>query len=304
MIDYQNFKIGNGQILEGLYADPELRFWDVRAYIYPTTDGYADWSGTKFFVFVSEDGRSFARRGPIVDLESGQAPWATGCAWAPCAAEKDGKYYFYFCGRRKNGEMAIGAAAAPTPEGPFTAMPEPLVTMEAVRRQGIAPDQIIDPSVYEEDGSHWLLFGNGTPTIVQLAEDMMHLLPETMRALQGARDFREAITVFRRRGLYHFTWSCDDTRSEDYHVNYGTSQSLFGPIDYQYPILRKAPEKGVLGTGHHAIAQPPGTERYVIAYHRFATPVEKYRGKEGFYREVCWGELSFGEDGRILPVEV
>lgn len=45
-----------------------------------------------------------------------------GYTWATAIAEKEGKYYFYFCGKKKDGESAIGVAVADRPEGPFIAV--------------------------------------------------------------------------------------------------------------------------------------------------------------------------------------
>ena len=97
--------------------------------------------------------------------------------------------------------------------------------MEANR---IRMSQTIDPSVYEENGTWYLLFGNGEGAIAKLTEDMKSVCPDTMKNLEGLYDFREAVTVFKKDGLYHFTWSCDDTGSENYHVNYGTAKQLYG----------------------------------------------------------------------------
>ncbi len=285
-------------VLDGLYADPDLVNFGGTSYLYPTTDGYKDWAGTEFSVFSSEDGYHFKKEGLILDLAEGDVPWAVGNAWAPCAAEKNGRYYFYFCGRRGDGSMCIGAASAPTPTGPFEAMEKPLLTPEMMKTHGLKLDQVIDPSIYQEGENDYLLFGNGCPVIVKLSEDMVSIEADSFVALEGAYDFREAITVLKRNGIYHFTWSCDDTRSENYHVNYGTSNSLFGPIHYEYPILEKA--GGSLGTGHHSIVKIPGEDQYLIAYHRFGTPVKKYLDGKGFNREVCVGKLEFGDDGKMM----
>ena len=43
---------------------------------------------------------------------SEQVPWASGSAWAPCIARKNGKYYFYFCAKDKSGSSCIGVAVA------------------------------------------------------------------------------------------------------------------------------------------------------------------------------------------------
>lgn len=297
---------GDGhQVLPGQYADPDLAKFGDRYYLYPTSDGFTGWSGTEFHVFSSDDLRIWKDEGVIVDLLSPDVPWAVGNAWAPAIAEKNGSYYFYFCGKMANGVSAIGVAVAPTPIGPFTAMPEPLLTMEQMKRLSIKMGQTIDPAVYtEEDGTSYLLFGNGDGAIVQLGSDMVSVVEETMANIEGLHDFREAVTVLKRGGLYHFTWSCDDTGSENYHVNYGTSKHLYGPVTYHYPVLMKNAEKGMLGTGHHSIMQEPGKDEYWMAYHRFVTPLSRFTEGKGYHREVCIDRITFGEDGLMQPVKL
>lgn len=56
--------------------------------------------------------------------------------------------------------------------------------------------------------------------------------------------------------------------------------------------------------GHRSILRIPGTDQYRIAYHRFATPVERYPEGKGWHREMCTAPLYFGDDGRICPVDV
>ncbi len=292
-------------VIKGLYADPDIAAFDGKYYIYPTTDGYEGWSGTKFYVFSSPTGKEFQNRGQILDLATNDVPWAKGSAWAPCIAKKNGKYYFYFCGKGNDGRSAIGVAVAKRPEGPFTAKETPVVTLALMEQYQVRMTQVIDPSVYMEGDEAYLLFGNGSAAIAKLSEDMMEILPETMQNIGGLYQFREAVSVFKRGNLYHYTWSCDDTGSENYHVNYGTSDKLYGPVQYRGTILEKDPKRHILGTGHHSITKVPGEDRYLIAYHRFATPLENYpEGKKGFYREVCLGELEFDEKGFIKKVRM
>ncbi|MCD8120392.1 MAG: family 43 glycosylhydrolase [Lachnospiraceae bacterium] len=294
-------------VLPGEFADPDLVCFDGKLYIYPTTDGFEGWSGTQFQAFsLEEDGR-FQSHGVILDVASDQVSWATGHAWAPCMLRKNGVYYFFFCAKDATGESCIGLATAKSPLGPFAARPQPLVTMPMMREHGIRMWQTIDPSVYVEGEDMWLLFGNGAPAIAKLSPDLTGLVPGTLRNIDGAEDFREAIAVMKRGGFYHFTWSCDDTGSENYHVNYGVADNLYGPIHYQYPILEKDVARGILGTGHHSIVRMQGTEehssdRYFIAYHRFATPIGKYTEGKGWHREVCISPLAFGDDGLMQKV--
>lgn len=300
--EYERVKQAYGDknpVLDGLYADPDLAYFDGTWYLYPTTDGYPGWSGTKFFVFTSKDGWHFQKAARVLDLATDEVPWAVGSAWAPCIAQKGGKYYFYFCGKDQNGVSCIGAAVADTPTGTFYAQPEPMITMEQMHRLKIAMSQTIDPSVYQEGEDTYLLFGNGEPAVVKLAEDMLHIQEDTLANLEGAYDFREAITVFRRQETYHFTWSCDDTGSENYHVNYGTAKSLYGPIHFEKTLLQKDGES--LGTGHHALVYLPQEDRCKIAFHRLSHP-EQHPRDAGGYREVCLCDTGFGSDGKMKKV--
>ena len=289
-------------VLSGLYADPDLVMFNGKYYLYPTTDGFEGWSGTEFFVFSSVDGRHFQNEGKILDVASDEVLWATGCAWAPCIAMRNGKYYFYFCAKNMEGTSCIGVAVSDTPTGPFYAEKDPLITMELMKEHHLLMGQTIDPSIYSEDEKFFLLFGNGYPAIVELEDDMVHIKEYTLQNLEGAFDFREAITVLKRDGTYHFTWSCDDTGSENYHVNYGISKSLFGPIEYQYAILEKEESRDMLGTGHHSILQVE--DQYLIAYHRFATPLSHYPEGKGFHREVCLNKIQFSDNGLMKKVKL
>ena len=289
-------------ILKGLYADPDIIKWQDTYYIYPTSDGFDGWGGYEFYVFASKDLENWERKGKIIDFHRGDVNWAKECAWAPCILERKGKFYFYFCGKREDGVSCIGAAVSQSPEGPFKAADKPMITPEMVKERGINICQTIDPSVYAEGDRAYILFGNGTPVIAELSEDCMSLRVETMKEIKGVYDFREAVTVLKKDGIYHYTWSCDDTGSENYHVNYGTADSLEGPVTYRYAILEKCPEKNILGTGHHSILKDNDT--YYIAYHRFGTPLEKYPDGKVFHMETRIDRLKFGQDGLMEKVKV
>ncbi len=295
---------GENPAIEGLYADPDLYYEDGIYYIYPTTDGFPRWSGHIFSVFSSADGKYFEKAADLLDVESEQVPWATGHAWAPCIAKKGSRYYFYFCAKDEGGSSCIGVAAADSPVGPFRAMEEPMITMDMMRECNIRMSQTIDPAVYAEGDNYYLLFGNGEPAVAKLSKDMLCIEKETLRNIDGLTDFRESVIVVKRGKTYHFTWSCDDTGSEDYHVKYGIADSLYGPVKEIQTILKKDKRRGILGTGHHSICKVPESDSYLIAYHRFGTPLAHYPEGKGYHREVCIAPLEFGEDGKILPVIV
>lgn len=292
-------------VLAGQYADPDIALFGDTYYLYATTDGFSGWSGTQFHVFSSKNLVDFKDEGIILDVAGDDVAWAVGSAWAPCIEERNGKYYFYFCAKDAAGDSHIGVAVASHPAGPFTAEKTPLITRQMCVERGIAMGQTIDPSVFtDEDGTPYLLFGNGNAAVVRLNDDMVSLDLSTLANYEGAKDFREAITVTKRGGVYHFTWSCDDTGSPDYHVGYGTSNNIYGPITYHHTLLEKDEENGILGTGHHCILSIPGCDEYYIAYHRFYTPLKTFTQGLGFHRETCIDALQFDkETGRMLPVK-
>ena len=89
-------------------------------------------------------------------------------------------------------------------------------------------------------------------------------------------------------------------------MNYGVAENPYGPVSYRGRILQKDGRRDILGTGHHSILKMPGEDRYLIAYHRFATPLSQYpeENGKGWYRETCLAPLCFDENGYLMPVMV
>ncbi|RSR97719.1 1,4-beta-xylanase [Streptomyces sp. WAC04189] len=278
-------------VLPGLYADPDVRYMDGRYWIYPTTDGFPGWSGTRFKAFSSRDLVHWTDHGVVLDLGPDVA-WADGNAWAPAIAERDGKYYFYFCA-----EQQIGVAVADSPAGPFKdALGGPLVG------KGRFSGQMIDPSVFtDDDGRSYLYWGNGHGYVVPLNDDMVSFDASRVKDITP-ENFREGSFVVKRDGTYYFMWSENDTRSEDYHVAYATGPTPLGPWTKRGTILSKRPEYGILGTGHHSVVNAPGTDDWYVVYHRFALNGPGGPGGDGTHRETTIDRLRFAADGTIEPV--
>lgn len=302
-------ELDHNPVLPGRYADPDVIIANGKYYIYPTTDGYASWAGYQFKVFSSDDMINWEDEGIIVDLQASApyqntkgvtvatVPWSNGNAWAPAIEQKDGKFYFYFCGNDTSvsGNLkAIGVAVSDSPTGPFTVKSTPIMTMAMCSGAGVSMGQTIDPQIYTENGTSYMLFGNGNAAICQLGEDMISWVPGTLKNISGATDLREAIDVIKIDGMYHFTWSCDDTGSENYRVRYGISDKLYGPILDKGIILQKDNANDIKGTGHHAILYHPDRNEYYIVYHRFWTPLgQSMPGGLGNNRETCIDKLGY-----------
>ncbi|KAM0716789.1 hypothetical protein Q7P37_008234 [Cladosporium fusiforme] len=288
-------------LIPGLYADPNIASFNGKYYIYATTDGFPGWGGNQFFIWSSDNLVDWERsEKPFLTLNGtdGTVPWAVGNAWAPTIAEKDGKYYFYFSGHNPTYDAkTIGVAVADNPEGPFTAETTAMITNteEITTGQAIDPDVFLDP----KSGKHYFYWGNGLPPLVaELSEDMTSLVPNTTQEISGLEDFREGLFMVYREPYYHLTYSIDDTGSENYRVGYATADSPTGPFTYWGVILSKDVDKGLLGTGHNSVLNVPGTDEWVIAYHRFAIP-----DGDGTHRETTIDVLKFdGKTGLIQDV--
>lgn len=291
-------------VLPGYYADPDIIYSNKtkRFYLYPTSDGFTDWSGTFFKTFSSANLVNWKEEGIILDLKK-DVSWANRNAWAPCIAEKktaDGyKYYYYFTAAQK-----VGVAVSDNPAGPFTDLGKPLV---AEKPEGVKGGQVIDPDVFTDpvSGKSYLYWGNGFMAVAELNDDMVSFKPGTSKVIKTDRTFREGTTVFYRNGKYYFLWSEDDTRSVDYRVRYGTSSAPDGPIQIpaQNLVIAKDTAAGIYATGHNAVLQIPGKDEWYIVYHRFHYPDGINMGRAaGFNREVCIDRLLFDKEGNIIQV--
>ncbi|RYP60102.1 hypothetical protein DL769_008286 [Monosporascus sp. CRB-8-3] len=287
--------------LAGFNADPNIIIFGNTYYIYPTADGQ-DWEGKSFYVWKSQNLVDWTRsEAPILTLNGksgpGNVPWADGKAWAPTIIERDGKYYFYYSGNNPaEGDLTIGAAVADSPEGPFEAQPTAMIR----NKERLTAAAAIDPAAFRDPvtGRYLLYWGNGRALRAELRDDMVSVDWDTLGESAGLDGYFEAPFVVYRRGLYHMTWSIDDTRSEDYRVGYATAANATGPWVSHGIILRKDPALGILGTGHQSIVNVPGTDDWYIVYHRFAIP-----DGDGSHRETTIDRLTFDPDtGLIQPV--
>jgi len=295
----------NNPVLKGLYADPDIIYSEAKGkfYLYPTSDGFDGWSGTSFKTFSSSDLVNWKDEGVILDLPK-DVSWGKRNAWAPTMAEKkiNGKYtyFYYFCAAQK-----IGVAVSDSPTGPFKDSGAPLLDHFP---ETITSGQQIDPAVFTDpqSGKSYLYWGNGYFAGAELTADMMHIKPGTTQILTPDQTFREGCYVFFRNGKYYFMWSEDDTRSPNYRVRYGTSDTPLGKIEFSKDnlVLAKDEAAGIYATGHNSVIQIPGRDEWYIVYHRFNYPNGiKMGDAAGFNREVCIDKLEFREDGSIRQVK-
>src|SRR4029453_10326885 len=122
-------------IVSAIYTPaPSAHVFEGRIYVYPSHDFEAgvpqDDLGSHFamrdYHVLSMDtvGGKVTDHGVALDIKD--VPWAGRQMWAPDAAEKGGKYYFYFPAKDKQDIFRIGVASGASPAGPFIAEPQPI----------------------------------------------------------------------------------------------------------------------------------------------------------------------------------
>jgi len=291
-------------VIAGYYADPEILYAQKtgKFYLYPTSDGFNNWSGNYFKAFSSTDLVSWKDEGVILDLPK-DVSWAKKNAWAPCIIEKkingSYQYYYYFAAASK-----IGVATSNDPAGPFVDSGKALLDSLPA---GIKNGQQIDADVFSDPktGKNYLYWGNSYMAGAELNDDMISLKPGTTKILTPHDHYNEGTYVIYRKGVYYFMWSQNDTRSPDYTVHYGTSDSPLGLITVpkNNVVIAKDAKAGIYGTGHNSILQLPGKDEWYIVYHRFNYPNGLAMGDAaGYNREVCIDKLEFNADGSIKEV--
>jgi beta-xylosidase len=312
-------------LITDLYsADPSAKVFGGKLYIYPShdrdiemesNDNGDQYDMNDYHVYEMTD-MTKPPKDMGVSLTLADVPWADKQLWAPDCAEKNGKYYFYFPARGKDGIFRIGAAVGDKPWGPFKAEPEP-----------IKHSFSIDPCVFtDDDGSSYLSWGGiwggqldkwvsgsfdpagGEPTgdvpavcpkIAKLDGTMLQfsekprdlvILGENGNPLPASdhdRRFFEDPWLHKYNGTYYFSYSTGDT----HQLVYGTSKNPYGPYTWRGVILTP-----VLGwTTHHSIVEYQG--QWYLFYHDC-----ELSGGINHKRNVKFCKLEYRADGSIVTI--
>jgi beta-xylosidase len=285
-------------VIEGWYADPEVRVFEQRYWIYPT---YSAPYGQQTFLdaFSSSDLAAWTKHPRV--LETATVTWATRAVWAPSIVERDGWYYLFFSANDIQNDQqvgGIGVAKSRRPAGPFEDhLGRPLV---GKFHNGAQP---IDPFVFkDQDGAFYLIYGGWRHcNIAKLNADFTGFVPfgdgTTFREMTP-EGYVEGSFMFVKDGKYYFMWSEGGWTGPNYAVAYAIGSSPLGPFERAGRILQQDPSVAT-GAGHHSILHAPRSGRWYIAYHR--RPLGE---TDRNHRVVCIDELRFDARGAILPVVI
>jgi GH43 family beta-xylosidase len=258
----------------GLYANPVIPLdcpdpgvlRDGDRYVLTCTGGIF---GAIFPIRTSRDLVRWEDHGSV--FPSGEGPsWATRDFWAPEIHRVGDRYIAYYSARGADGHLALGAATAGDPLGPYTDLGHPLLTDP---RPGI-----IDAHHFEgPDGRHFLLWkldgndiGVRTPIYIQeLADDGVTLRGSRTEILTNDHAWEGALVegpwMIHEGGYYYLFYSGNAFYDARYASGVARSTSPVGPFEkLPWPILRS--NGSFSGPGHGSVIRGPSGE-WVHVYH-------------------------------------
>ena len=276
--------------IPGYFADPTIRQFGDTYYLYATTDGTGNGYGPAQ-VWVSKDFVNW--KNIIMNWPTTEVVWAPDVMQAP-----DGTFRYFYCE-----PCVLHEGVSDSPIGPWKNV---LGKTDAV----LVPDRFVHNAItldgqtfVDDDGSTYLYFGTWGIYkgfgcgVARLNSDLKTFVEKKLIPNTEITDFFEAPYVFKKDGIYYFTYSSGSCHDDTYRVQYATSTvGPMGPYEYKGCILKTNSDQTIHGPGHHSILKKDG--KYYIVYHRHNLP----RSVHGFNRQICIDEMRFDNEGNILPV--
>lgn len=303
-------KINNNPIIEGWYADPEGAVFGDTYWVYPTFSDDYD-KQLHFDAFSSKDLVNWEKHERILDTT--KIKWLRQALWAPSIIEKDSRYFLFFGandiqrpGRNSydpkndiNHFGGIGIAVADNPAGPFhDYLSKPLIS------EFYNDAQPIDQFVFRDtDDTYYFFYGGWSHcNLGVLNKDFTGFVP-----WEGGNLFKEITPegyvegpfMFLRKGIYYFMWSEGGWTNGSYKVAYAMADKATGPYKRIGTILESKKGDIATGAGHHSVVNRPGTDQWIIVYHRRPIPNE-----DRDHRVTCMDMMEFNSDGTIKPVKM
>ncbi len=253
-------------------------------------------TGGTFPVRVSDDLVAWTDTGKAL-LPAGKAPWSANGArnWAPEIHKVGAGYVAYFTAADGADRLAIGAATATSPLGPWTDRGGPLVT---------DPQGAIDATFFADDDGkrylYWKVDGNATgrPTPIFVRE----LAPSGVAFAPGSAPVEvltnqpgtfeggvvEAPWVVKRAGLYYLFYSAN-VYDDRYRTGVARAPSPRGPFTKRgVPIL--ANNARWVGPGHGSVVTAHGADYFFFhAWPALANGKhDTSKGRHGLLAPITW----------------
>lgn len=286
-------------------ADPGVAA-DGDRYVMTCTSGNA---AAAFPLRTSRDLVHWTDAGHV--FPSGTRPaWGGSDFWAPEIHRVGDRWIVYYSARSGDGSLALGAATASDPLGPYTDLGRPLL-------HDSSPG-VIDASFFEApDGARYLLWkidgnavGRRTPIYIQgLAADGVTLMGSRTEILSNTLAWEGSLVegpwMVEHAGSYYLFYSANGYATTRYAVGVARASSPLGPFTKRGdPILTSNHSFG--GPGHGSVLRGPSGD-WVHVYHSWlASSVGGDPGRLVLVDRIDWRDgwpyMSASPSSRSQPL--
>jgi arabinoxylan arabinofuranohydrolase len=276
-------------------ADPGSLVYEGRVYLYNSNDddnavegGYTMHS---IVCVSSDDMKNWTDHGIVFQVPA-NASWAQN-SWAPQPIARSGKIYLYF-GNSGNG---VGVASSTSPTGGFKDAKGGYLVDGTTPGAAGTSSWLFDPGAFiDDDGQAYLSFGgNGVNNgrIIKLGSDLTSVSGSAVSV--STTSFYEASFLFKRSGLYYFSFSTNSDNG--LRIDYLTSSKPSSGYTYGGIVAGQPPSNN---NNNHA-SQFEFDGKWYHAYHN--RYVATQAGISTTYkRNLALEVLNFATDGKIEQV--
>lgn len=273
------------------FADPSAKVWsDGRLYLYGSTDEVPDrYCSHRHDVFSTSDMVEWRVDQNVFASKGGQdaVPYNDRPLFAPDCAERDGRYWLYYCQGDPTAHQGVAWSDSPT--GPF----------HAARKLDLAEYDQIDPGVFiDEDGQAYLVWGQFSATIARLHSSMNEIDMASVRGgviTEAEHKFHEGPFLTKRNGVYYLVYAHMGRGNVPSALGYATATSPIGPYTYRGVIIDNTYSDPANWNNHGSIAAYQG--QWYVFYHRTTHNSRSMR-------KACVEPIQFNADGSISEVEM
>jgi len=284
--------------------DPHIHVFDGKAYLYATHDKSAD--NTTFvmedwWVWSSDDLVNWTQESALKPEDTYIGEGFTS-AWATDAAQKNGKYYWYFSEANEQTGVVVGDS----PIGPWRD-----VLGKAMLTSEMTPTHEYDPGILKDGEDHYIIFGAFNYHIAKLNEDMISLaetpkLVEVINARGPYTDDTQGPFAGMKTDDKPFLHSWGDLYYLSWGAFYATSNSPYGPYIYRGELFNDASFRdgtetptwpmGYLQGRHGSFFEMNGQSYF--AYCDISQTGNRY------FRDTFISYVHYRKDGSIQPLRV
>jgi len=270
---------------------------------------YLAHTGSNFPLFTSPDLVSWTAHGHIF---AAHPSWAKSDFWAPEIHAIGDHYVAYYSARGADGKLAIGAARADAPNGPFTDLGAPLIhdanmgLIDASEITTAAGSYVL----WKEDGN---AIGKPTPIHAQkLAADGLSVTGPIATLITNDLAWEGKVTegpfMVAHGGMYYLFYSGNSYANSTYAVGVARGTSPMGPFTKRGDPIVVSNARWV-GPGHCSVVDAPGGETAMV-YHAWKAGCVNTAGcgRETLVDLIHWDSdgwpsvpLSPGTTSRPLP---